>query len=91
MIAPFDIVIGAVYVLAAAIIFDRVLAVLRRDLFLRFVKFWALAVAAGLFGIGRLTGTETFYDIAHPCLIFYVALRVHEVTTGQVCRWGKGD
>ena len=89
MIAPFDFVIGVAYVVSAALIFDRVLAVLRRDRFIRFIKFWSLSTAIGLFGIGRLTGTEMFYDIAHPCLIFYVALRVHEVTTGQSCRWGK--
>jgi len=87
----FDVVIGLIYMALAIAIFDRVLAVMRDQPFVRFVKFWSLAVAAGLFGLGRLTGTDLFYDIAHLCLIAYVALRIHKVAAGNPTRWFKTD
>ncbi|MDR7101471.1 hypothetical protein [Croceicoccus sp. BE223] len=84
-------VIGLAYLAIAFVIFDRVLASLRADLFVRYLKFWCLAVAAGLFGLGRLTGTELFYDLAHPCLIAYAALRIHAVAAGNPSRWWRID
>lgn len=87
----FDVAVGLIYLALAGIIFDRVLAALRDQPFVRFVKFWTLAVAVGLFGLGRLTGTDLFYDIAHPCLIAYVALRIHTIAAGSTSRWWRID
>ena len=89
MVDWFDIFIGVVYLIVAGWIFDRVLAVMRRETFVMFVKFWALAVACGLFGLGRLTDTDTFYDLAHLCLLSYAVLRIMHITRGAACRWGR--
>lgn len=91
MVSVFDVVIGLAYLFVAAWIFDRVLATMRRQPFTMFAKFWGLGVACGLFGLGRLTDTTTFYDLAHVCLLAYAVLRIQHVTRGTACRWGRPD
>lgn len=59
------------------------------------IKFWLLAVALGLFGIGRFFGPvyETaftpVFNIGHYALIAYAALRLHQIIYRSPCRWGK--